>query len=243
MAENRKGRGDSLYYLSRRQLFILAVGFILTSVLVFLLGILIGQGIEERKIMRKEEPMVRVPLRPLTPGSQPAQEAPAKEEMTFYDTLAKTPSGAEKTAKPAVKETKETKEAKGAKAVGPEETQAKEQKAKEKAPAEKTAAAGAKKAAPQKKPAEEDKMKDETAPSEGGWAVQVNAFPDEKAATRLVERLREKGYDAYVAVVNIKGQTWHRVRVGHLATREEAKELQEDLQNNEKFIKANIVSR
>ena len=270
MAENRKDRGNGLSYFNRAQLVILATAFTLTCVLVFLLGILIGQGIEERKLLKQEEPLVKVPLQPLTPGAKSAQGAPAKDELTFYDTLAKAPSAAqpakeaksaEKAAKPEVKEVKEAKgakeakeakeakpavkevkEAKTAKAGDPEKTAASAQKAKEKAGAE-SAASETKKPAPAQKSAEEEKAKAETAPREGSWAVQVNAFPDEKSAQRLVERLKEKGYDAYIVLTNIKGRDWYRVRVGHFAKREEAKGLQEDLQTKEKFTKAMTVSR
>ena len=277
MAENRKGRGNGFYYFSRGQLVILATGFTLTSVLVFLLGILIGQGIEERKLLKQEEPLVKVPLQPQTPGSKSAQGAPAKDELTFYNTLAKSPSGAQparaqpakevksaekeaklevKEAKPAKPEPKEAKEAKetkpavkevkevkAARASGSEEAPATAQKAKEKAEAEKSAAAETKKPVPAQRVAEAEKPKAETAPQDGSWTVQVNAFPDERSAQRLVERLKQKGYDAYMVTTNIKGRDWYRVRVGHFAARAQAKELQEDLQTKENFTKAITVSR
>jgi len=88
MAENRKGRGQGLYYWTRGQLLILAVGFTATSVVVFFLGILIGQGIEERKLVKKEEPLIKIPVQPLARGSA-ASGARGKEEMTFYEELAK----------------------------------------------------------------------------------------------------------------------------------------------------------
>jgi len=83
----------------------------------------------------------------------------------------------------------------------------------------------------------------EALPREGGWTVQVNAYPEEKSAQRLVERLKEKGYDAYMVVSNIKGRTWHRVRVGRFATRDEAKKAQEELQTKENLTKTVTVSR
>ena len=62
-------------------------------------------------------------------------------------------------------------------------------------------------------------------------------------AQKLVERLKEKGYDAYMVVSNIKGRTWHRVRVGRFATRDEAKKAQEELQTKENLTKTVTVSR
>ncbi|TAK08263.1 hypothetical protein EPO44_02870, partial [bacterium] len=78
---------------------------------------------------------------------------------------------------------------------------------------------------------------------QGVWAVQVSAFPDERISSNLVKRLASQGYDAYIVRANIKGQTWYRVRVGRLATREQAKELQETLKTNKDLTKAFIVRR
>lgn len=79
MAENRKSKGHAYYYLSRGQLFILAIVFTIASTIFFFLGILIGQSIEERKLLQREEPIVKLPI-------QPKVRSP-EEEMTFYDTL------------------------------------------------------------------------------------------------------------------------------------------------------------
>ncbi len=72
---------------------ILAVGFTVTCTLTFFLGMLIGQGIEERKLLKREGqgPVAKIPTRPLRRGSSPARAIPQDQEMTFYDTLTKTP--------------------------------------------------------------------------------------------------------------------------------------------------------
>jgi DedD protein len=248
MAENRKDNGG-LYYFSKTQLVVVGAGFAATCVLVFLLGILIGQGVEERKLLKQEEPLVKVPLQPLAPGTK---QGSSKDELTFYDTLAKTPSGSqpaketkgtEKAAKPELKEPQEakpgTKETKTVKASAPEETQAAAQKAKEKAVAQNSAAAETKKTAPAK-PAEEEKSKTETTSKE--WTVQVNASPDEGSQQKLVERLKQKGYDAYLVKTNQNGRDWYRIRVGHFTARGQAQEMLEVLQTKENF-KAIIVGR
>jgi cell division septation protein DedD len=251
MAENRKDNGG-LYYVSKTQLVIVGTGFTATCVLVFLLGILIGQGVEGRKLLKQEEPLVKVPLQPPTPGSK---QGGSKDELTFYDTLAKTPSGsqpakaakaAEKAAKPELKEPQEAKppakEIKTAKAGATEESQASAKKPKEKAAAENTAAAETKKAAPAKT-VEEEKNNTETASPERVWTVQVNAYPEESRAQKLIERLKQKGYDAYLVKANINGKDWFRVRVGRFAARAQTKELLEELQTKENFTKAIAVSR
>ena len=57
------------------------------------------------------------------------------------------------------------------------------------------------------------------------WVVQVMAtiYPDE--AVVWMEKLNAKGYDAFVAEVEIAGKRWYRVRLGAFKTRGEAETL------------------
>src|ERR1044071_8621674 len=89
MPGNRKGSEIGLYFLNRSQLVLLATGFAATCVIAFLLGIVIGQGVEERKLKKQEEPLVKVPIQPS--GSAKSGQAPAgkDDQLTFYDTLGK----------------------------------------------------------------------------------------------------------------------------------------------------------
>ena len=223
MAENRREKNSGFYRFSRGQLVILAVGFTLTSVVVFFLGILIGQRIEERKLVQKEEPLVKIPVPSLSQGSGQREGASAKEEITFYDTLAKAPAGA------SVEQPKETKPIKKAETVM--EVKQKVEAVKERQlPPDGTAVKVQDPAAGQ-------------AVRQGSWAIQVNAFPVERDAQSLSQKLKKKGYDAYVVSANIQGRTWYRVRVGNFATRQEARALQEVLKTKEKLAKAMTVSR
>lgn len=188
----------------------------MTSLIVFFFGVLIGQGIEERKLLKKEEPLVKVPVEPLLQRSPSAPAA--KEEITFYDTLAK----ATKSGRPAISEPE--------KAAKPVEKAAEQTVKEAKAPARE---------APPSEVSEQASKKTQ----EAVWAVQVNAFPQERDANRLAKRLKDKGYDAYVALKEIKGKTWYRVRVGHFTTRDEAKSLQEELRAKENLSKTMTVSR
>lgn len=81
MANHRKATDGGSVSFSRRQLFIVAPLYVIASAFIFLLGILIGQSVEERKILRREEPAVKVPVKTDAPK--------ADQEMTFYDTLGK----------------------------------------------------------------------------------------------------------------------------------------------------------
>jgi len=253
MADNRKSNGQ--YFLSRVQVIALTVAFTITCVAAFVLGMVIGQGIEERKVLQREEPLVKLPLPPASAGSKGGPEAPAKDDLTFYDTLGKpspTPPPAKevKAAEKGTKSGKETKTAREMKLAAKEnKTAAKEAKPAVKEPKpiveEIPAPAGTMQEAgsAETAPSAAETKKTEALPREGGWTVQVNAYPEEKSAQRLVERLKEKGYDAYMVVSNVKGRTWHRVRVGKFATRDEAKKAQEELQTKENLTKTVTVSR
>jgi DedD protein len=219
---------DKRYYFSRGQFILLGCGFIVVSVIIFFLGMLVGQGIEERKIVKPAEPLIKIPVKP----AQGTNSAPAwgKEEMTFYDTLTKSattqvrvenePSetkNAEKTIKAQTKESKPA--AKASEAQRVEEKPAKE--------AKKLQSPGAV----------------ETRPSDGPWTVQVNAFPDEKTARTSVDRLKDKGYNAYVTEVRTNGKLWYRVRVGRFSSREEAEKVEDALRNKESLGNSFATSR
>jgi len=73
------------------------------------------------------------------------------------------------------------------------------------------------------------------------WVVQVASFATDKEAQTLASKLKVKGYDANVASAQVGGRTWYRVEVGRLASRNEARELQKNLQVSEK-IEQSIVS-
>ena len=221
MAENRREK-DKRFYFSRGQMVLLGGAFTLASVVIFFLGVFTGKGIEERRLVKTEESPVKIPVKPSSPaGASVPQGGESKDEMTFYNTLTK-PKGAQPLA---------------------------EQKPKETKPAEKTAKAEVKESKSQAK--ESKPQTKEAPPAEGaeakasgkGWTVQVNAFPDERSAKTWVDRLKNKGYNAYVTEVSVKGKTWYRVRVGQYSTREEAKKVEEVLKTKENYTKAFIANR
>jgi DedD protein len=76
-----------------------------------------------------------------------------------------------------------------------------------------------------------------------GWTIQVNAYPDERSAKLLVDRLKNKGYNAYATDVRIRGKVWYRVRVGSYASREEAEKVEETLKSKENHTRAFATSR
>lgn len=244
MAENRRDK-EKRFYFSRGQLVFLGFVFTLAAVIIFFLGIFAGKGIEERRLVRTEEPLAKIPVKPPALGAAGTQGGTAKDELTFYNTLAKSkpaqPAAEEKAketktpvkeAKAEVKESKaQTKDAKPQTKEAPQPPKPIEKKAEKSPPA-----------APEPKP-DQSTQTAESKESGKGWTVQVNAFPDERSAKTWVDRLKNKGYNAFVTEVNIKGKNWYRVRVGQYSNREEAKKVEEVLKTKENYTKAFTASR
>lgn len=226
MAENRRGK-DSRFYFSRGQMVLLGGAFALASLVIFFLGMFVGQVIEENKLMKKEEPLVKIPVRPSASGAATAPLAQSKEEITYSGAPPKAPAAAE----PAAPKESGGKTVKGTVKKGP----AAELEAGSRP--EKTALLGetSRKAAPA---ASGDMREQGTV-----WRAQVNAFPDDRSAQQLVERLRNKGYNAYVTAVESGGKTWYRVSVGKFASRAEAEKIVDTLRSKENFPKAFVASK
>ncbi|MFH1625432.1 MAG: SPOR domain-containing protein [Pseudomonadota bacterium] len=70
------------------------------------------------------------------------------------------------------------------------------------------------------------KKENERAGSPNGYTLQVGSFQNKEQAEKLANKLKRKGYEVYVVSSNIpmKG-VWHRVRVGHFETLQEAKKF------------------
>ncbi len=225
MAENRRARRQRSYYFSRGQLVILTGGFTVTCAIVFFLGIFVGQGIEERKLFlkRSDGPVTKIPLQALPKGPSLATKAPADQEMTFYDTLTKRPPPA----KGKIRKTKK----------GVQPVQRRKKIVKPEIPLRPDKS---KKPTSLRKPQKRVSL---SAQRKGtGWAVQIKAFTRRGDARILANKLKDKGYDAYLISITIKGRTWYRVRVGHLATQSQAQLLLERLKRREKYTKA-IITR
>jgi cell division septation protein DedD len=78
--------------------------------------------------------------------------------------------------------------------------------------------------------------------SSGSWSVQLGSYADKKVAANLAKKLKDKGYDAYVTAVTVKGKEVHRVRVGHFTARADAEKLRETLRTVEKQQRAVVTS-
>ena len=227
MAENYKGR-ERRYFFSRGQMVMLGGAFTLASILIFCLGIYVGKGLEQQKLTKGDDSLVRVPVGPVTSGAAGVSSKP-EEKITFYETLTN-PLKAESSS------ADNKKQAKAAEPAAAKEAEKTPDKVKEKTDGPKAA----KKAEPEKKDdANDAEEKSET----NAWTVQVNAFPDERSAQIWVDRLKKKGYKAYITEITNRGKTWYRVRVGRYSTRQEAEAAEDVLKSKENFVKAFATSR
>ncbi len=204
---------------------ILAVGFTVTCTITFFLGMLIGQGIEERKLIKREGqgPVAKIPAEPPRKGSSSARATAQDQEMTFYDTLTKAP--------PRTGATSERRD----RVSQPKKDVAKRAKARVTIPS-------VKEKGPTTRKRTERAAKSTRKPEKSVWSIQVKAFARQRDARDLTKRLKGKGYDAYVVSIQIKGRTWYRVRVGRLASQREAQGLLLKLKREEKYTRA-IITR
>lgn len=232
MAENRREK-DKRYYFTKGQMALLGGAFTLASVIIFGLGMFVGKEIEARKIVRPEEPLVKVPVKPAPRGAAGTEGAKSKDDLTFYNTLTKTPES-KQAAETKTEEKEPEKSARAAtkekKPQGPEETAARAKAAENRG--EKSPAA----AEPETKAQATESAEAKT--NGKGWSVQANSYPDPKSANDLVDRLKNKGYNAFVTEANVQGKVWYRVRIGRFGSREEADKTVAALKSNEDLGKA-----
>jgi cell division septation protein DedD len=234
MAENRRGK-ENRFYFSRGQMVLLGAAFTLSSLIIFFLGIFVGKGIEERMSVKKEEPLVKIPVKP---SAQDASTAAApRDEIAFNDALPSA-GGAEASADEKPKDVKPVESA--ALVAAKEKGTAPRPsvlppKAVEKNVDKATPSQDASKKLEPINPEPQDAAK--------SWRAQVNAYPDERSAKLIVDRLKNKGYNAYFNEVQNNGKTWYRVSVGKYASRNEAEKVLASLQGKENFPKAFVTSK
>lgn len=80
-----------------------------------------------------------------------------------------------------------------------------------------------------------EKTKKITKPSIKAWALQLGSFSQQTNALVLRDRLRAKGYKAFVEKSNKKGKTSYKVRVGPNLSRNKIEKVAEKLKKNEKI--------
>ena len=232
MAENRRGK-DNRFYFSRGQMVLLGGAFTLSAAMIFLLGIFVGKNIEESKAVKGEQPLVKIPINPASPGAAGAATMPAPDEITFNGSVSKFEGSS------AAVEAKASEQRLSQKVLRSEPKEAKSQ-AKTEAADERAPAKPAEKATRTDNLAKKADSKSAPDVKDQGkvWRAQVDAFVDDKSAKQLVERLKNKGYNAYVTEQQNRGKLWYRVNVGKYSSRDEADKVIETLKNKENFTRA-----
>ncbi len=207
------------------QTFVIILGFLITSGLIFLFGIWVGRDLVERRLAA-EDRAVRgvIPPRPTETREEADvafyEDLKQKAEHRIQQTLVATPvtqptPTVSPAASAAVRQVPPQTPAVVATKASPRPTQTRLP-------------------TPPRRAAEEEW-------ADAGWTVQVSATTDQEEARGLAARLRGRGYDAYLVQAPLRGQTWYRVRVGRLRNREQAKELEDRLRRSEGMDAAYIT--
>ena len=91
-------------------------------------------------------------------------------------------------------------------------------------------------ASPARRAAPKAAVPTSSAPADlGGFLVQVAAYQREGDATTVSERLKRKGYPAFVTKATTAAGTWFRVRVGSFDTRADAQQMATRLKREEQL--------
>lgn len=62
--------------------------------------------------------------------------------------------------------------------------------------------------------------------------IQIASYKETAEADKMIARLKDKGYSAYKASMDINGKLWHRVRVGYFKERADAEPMQQKLKKD-----------
>jgi cell division septation protein DedD len=196
------------------------VAVFIISAWMFGMGVMVGRGtapvsFDIDQLKRTLESLQKSARQAPNSGPRPeAAEMKNKTDLGFYDSLPKNREDAEmlnlpKPPPPAVK---------------PEPTVPKPAEPASSPKVEKPAPASAP-AAPPPAPA--------AAATGRPFTVQISAVRTEEEARRLVEKLRQRGYAAYVEPIGIPDKgTWYRVRMGEFPSKEFARSTVDRLQKD-----------
>lgn len=74
-----------------------------------------------------------------------------------------------------------------------------------------------------------------------GWAIQLGSFSKKENAERLVNRLNDRQFSAYLEALESGDQAIYRVRVGPMSSKDKAQQVREKVEQQEN-LKAFIVN-
>ena len=223
--------------LSGKQLVFLFMATTAVSVMIFLLGVLVGRDVRGGRVGEATEASLTTPAAAPSPApsavkqqaaAQPAPAAeppspPADDELTYRKRL-ESDGAAKETLKPQATSARTDAEPEPAR---PEPT-----------PVETAAKAAPAKAVPAAAAAAPPRAQPATAPAgrPGRWVVQLVALRDRGAAASIVQRLSGRGYPAFVVspAASTPNQVY-KVQVGRYDERTKPSASPKRLEKEEKF--------
>jgi cell division septation protein DedD len=229
MATSTTNDGFHEIQLNGKQLVFLGMAVVVVSVVIFLMGVLVGRGVRAAQVPLAEAPTADVE-RSATAGTDvpPAPPPPIEDPVPVEDETTPGPGSS-------AVDSLETDKMPG---LQPPSTKAKP-------PARAPAAEGAARppaaappsAAPVGAPAPAPRATAVTVPTEPsgtGWSIQVAALAEKGDAEAMVTHLLGKEYSAYL-VLPSGGSPMYRVRVGKFKDKREADRVAGRLTKEEKF--------
>lgn len=202
---------------------VLLVSLLVASFLIFLFGVHVGREAQAHKAVQQGR-AVRVPVA-LTDSEQASLAPPASESQPLNQKSASEASGTPKPPPPQVSTPTEP-----AKASAPA---AATEKATQKPVAVPPGGAS---------PTSEKKLAPRLSSAKGAWSVQVHATRHQSVVQNIVKDLQQQGYTPVVTRITRQGEVWYRVRVGHFANEEQARELVARFRREGTFPQAYPVS-
>ena len=216
-------------YFSRRQLAALGVSFVVTAAAAGFFGFIAGQKIAETRQTALQSAAARRPVlayltrepSPVEPASEGAavDTEPVAEKRLVENVSALAPlevvSAAARASEAPARKVNSTQELAATKTSEPDTSDA--------------------------KPAIAPALKRDL--SANPWSVQISATQDQTAAQLLQEKLKNKGFDAFIVEAEINSGRWYRVRVGRFSTSQEADKTRQDLQAKENLASAFVTAK
>lgn len=216
-------------YFSRSQLATLGMSFAITAAAAGFFGFIAGQKIAERRQTALQSAAARRPVlaymtreaSPVEPASEgtAADTEPVEGERLVENVSAIPPlqvvSAAARASEAPAQKVKSTQEVGASKTIQPDTSEAK----------------------PATTPAPKSDLSANT------WSVQISATQDQTAAQLLQDKLKSKGFDAFIVEAEINSGHWYRVRVGRFSTSQEADKTRQDLQAKENLASAFVTAK
>jgi len=198
---------------TNRQIIFLFLGFLILFILVFALGVIVGKGLGDSEIkIAKKLPKNEVPRVEDTKedGNEISTDDISQQELQDILNETKT-DGPQKTEDPTTEESIKIDPA-GEKKIAmnaESEVNLKVEK-------------------PQIVKKEKKSLLSKNTPlppvvADGQYTIQIGSFKNESDAKKLQNKLKSKGYPAFLKQVTIGEDTWFRLRIGTFETKDQAK--------------------